>query len=314
MTKLTLVIGNKNLSSWSFRPWLLLKQAGLAFEEVQVPLRRPDTRERILAWSPSGRLPVLLVDGFKIWDSLAICEFVAEVVPSLWPADPAARALARSVSAEMHSGFEDLRTFLPMDFSARFTPPGKLLSGVARDVARIRALWSDCRELHGAEGEFLFGGFTVADAMYAPVVARFVTYRIELDPISAAYVETLQRLPAWSEWAAAAALENREPRPPVPSPTASLPSAAEAAGALPLRPAGAGFGGADRPPPAGRGAGPPAPLRPAVPAPEPPPMQPPVMPPDLPASPELTGQRPLRPRPHGVTEVKPIGGGIHRRR
>ncbi len=146
MADLKLVIGSKNSSSWSLRPWLLLKQAGLAFEEILITLRRPETAREIAEHSPSGKVPVLVVDGVPIWDSLAICEFAAEQIEGLWPEDPRARALARSVSAEMHSGFADLRTYLPLDVAARFGPPGRLLSGVARDVERIQTVWRECRQ------------------------------------------------------------------------------------------------------------------------------------------------------------------------
>ena len=145
MHGLTLVIGSKNGSSWSLRPWLLLRQAGIAFEELLIPLRRPDTAARIRRHSPSGKVPVLLAGDMRIWNSLAIAEYLAEATPSLWPADPGARAFARSISAEMHSGFAPLRTFLPMDFTARFGPPGKLLTPVAADIRRIAEIWSECR-------------------------------------------------------------------------------------------------------------------------------------------------------------------------
>jgi glutathione S-transferase len=207
MQTLKLVIGSKNSSSWSLRPWLLLKQVGLPFEETVIPLRRPDSRERILAVSPSGKLPVLVVGDVRVWDSLAICEFLAEHDPSLWPADSRARALARSISAEMHSGFQALRTFLPMDFAARFGPPGKLLAPVRADVDRVLAIWDDCRRQYGHGGPFLFGPFTIADAMFAPVCSRFTTHAVPLDPVCAAYVERVMTLPAMQEWGRGAAAE-----------------------------------------------------------------------------------------------------------
>ena len=210
--QLTLVIGSRNVSSWSLRPWLALRQGGVPFDEVVVPLRRPDTAARIAEWSPSGKVPVLLVDGSPVWDSLAICELAAELAPDLWPSDPLTRAHARSVSAEMHAGFSALRTFLPMDFVGRFGPPGRLLSGVARDLARIEAMWVDCRERYAADGPFLFGRFSVADAMYAPVVSRLLTYGIEQGPEASAYTASIRALPGWAEWAAAAAQED-EPGP-----------------------------------------------------------------------------------------------------
>jgi glutathione S-transferase len=212
MHGLRLVIGSKNASSWSLRPWLLLKQVGLAFEEVVVPLRRPDTATRILAHSPSGKVPVLVAGDLRIWDSLAIAEFLAEHEPSLWPAEPRARALARSIGAEMHSGFQALRTFLPMDFAARFEPPGRLLTPVQADVARIVEIWTECRLRHGRTGPFLFGGFTIADAMFAPVCSRFTTYAVPIDPLSQAYVDHVMALPAMLEWGRAAAAEVAAPR------------------------------------------------------------------------------------------------------
>lgn len=207
MNDLTLVIGSRNTSSWSLRAWLAMVASGLPFEEVVIALHRPDTAERIRRWSPSGKVPALLVDGEAIWDSLAICEFLAEKVPSLWPADPLDRARARSVACEMHAGFAELRRFMPMDVTARFSPPGKLLRGVARDVQRIAWIWNDCRERYAERGPFLFGGFSIADIMHAPVVSRFVTYGVPLDPVSEEYVETMSSVPAMRAWAEAAALE-----------------------------------------------------------------------------------------------------------
>jgi glutathione S-transferase len=201
--RLTLVIGSPNISSWSFRAWLVLRRAGAVCDEVVITLQRPDSAERIARWSPSGKVPVLLVDDRPVWDSLAIAELAAEAEPSLWPHDPLDRAHARSVSAEMHSGFADLRAFMPMDFLARFSPPGRLLSRVARDISRIETLWTDCRCRYGEAGPFLFGRFTVADAMFAPVVSRFVTYGVELGPQAAGYTQVMQQLAEWREWAAA---------------------------------------------------------------------------------------------------------------
>lgn len=202
--RLTLVIGSPNISSWSFRAWLALRRAELLFDEVLVTLHRPDSADRIARWSPSAKVPVLLIDDRPIWDSLAISELAAEVRPALWPADFFARAHARAVSAEMHSGFADLRAFMPMDFTARFGPPGRLLSRVARDISRIETLWTDCRRRYAAAGPFLFGAFSIADVMYAPVVSRFLTYAVDLSADAASYVATVQALPEWAEWAAAA--------------------------------------------------------------------------------------------------------------
>ena len=207
MNGLTLVIGSKNGSSWSLRPWLLMKQAGLPFEEILVPLRRPDTARRIRTYSPSGKVPVLLAGHQRIWDSLAIAEFLAEQNPKLWPEDPQARAFARSICAEMHSGFAALRTFLPMDFTARFGPPGMLLSPVGADIDRVLEIWAECRERHCRPGPFLFGSFTIADAMFAPVCSRFTTYAIPLDPQSRTYVAYMMALPAMQEWGRGATAE-----------------------------------------------------------------------------------------------------------
>jgi glutathione S-transferase len=200
MNGLKLVIGSPNASSWSLRPWLLLKQLRLPFEEIVIPLRRPETAELIRGYSPSGKVPVLLADGLRIWDSLAIAEYLAESHPTLWPADRLTRALARAACNEMHSGFSALRTFLPMDFTARFDPPGRLLAPVERDIERIMALWTDCRRAATEPGPFLFGGFTIADAMFAPVCSRFTTYAVPLSSAAQAYVGQMMGLPAMREW------------------------------------------------------------------------------------------------------------------
>lgn len=195
----TLVIGTKRFSSWSLRPWLLLKVAGAAFDEVEIALRQPETKQRILDWSPSGKVPLLVHGALRIWDSLAICEYLAELFPTLWPEDREARALARSVAAEMHSGFMPLRQTCPMDVGA-VTPLPEPPPEVAADLARIQALWSDCRNRFGQGGSFLFGRFSVADAMYAPVVTRLRTYAIPLDAVSEAYCRAVEDLPAMREW------------------------------------------------------------------------------------------------------------------
>jgi glutathione S-transferase len=207
---LTLVIGNRNYSSWSLRPWLAMKQAGLEFREVRVLLDRPDTRAEILRYSPSGRVPCLLDGAVTVWDSLAICEYVNEqhAKGGLWPADPAARARARSVAAEMHSGFSALRTHMPMDIRGRHAEIGVVAArrpDVAADIARIVELWEEC--LAAGRGPFLFGAFSIADAFFAPVVTRFRTYGVALPERAAAYSAAIVGLPAMQQWTAAAESE-----------------------------------------------------------------------------------------------------------
>jgi len=201
-----LVIGNKNTSSWSLRPWLAMRQTGIAFDEIDIDLRAPDAKAQILKHSPSGKVPALLAGGRVIWDSLAILEFLAETQPhaALWPRLAAARALARCISAEMHSGFQALREHCPMDFLGR-APKARLPKPVAADVRRIVAIWQDCRRRHGSAGPFLAGRFSAADAMYAPVASRFRTYLPNLTPYgddgtAQAYVEALFALPEMAEW------------------------------------------------------------------------------------------------------------------
>ena len=210
MADIAIVIGNKNYSSWSLRGWLALKATGIAFEEILIPLlRQPDTRRERLRHSPSGKVPVLKHNGTTVWESLAIGEFLADAYPAakLWPADLAARAHARAVSAEMHAGFSALRTDLPMDM--RNSYPGKGLAAEAQaDIDRVGAIWRECRTRYGRSGPYLFGHFTVADAMYAPVASRFTTYGVRLDPVCEAYRKSVTDLPAFQEWYAAA---KREP-------------------------------------------------------------------------------------------------------
>lgn len=201
-----LVIGNKNTSSWSLRPWLAMRHAGIAFDEINVDLRAPDAKARVLAHSPSGKVPALLANGRVVWDSLAILEFLAETHPhaALWPKAVGARALARCVSAEMHSGFQALREHCPMDFLGR-APKARLPKPVAADVRRIVATWQDCRRRHGSGRPFLAGRFCAADAMFAPVASRFRTYLPDLAPYgddgtAQAYVEALFSLPEMVEW------------------------------------------------------------------------------------------------------------------
>jgi len=203
-----LVIANKAYSSWSMRPWIAMKASGLAFRETVICLDQPDTTEKIKVYSPTGRVPVLRHGDVTVWDSLAILEYLHDAFPGKhwWPADRAARAVARSISAEMHSGFVNLRTNMTMNVR-------KSLPGVGRnelvdlDIARITAIWNECRAKFGAGGPFLFGAFTNADAMYAPVVTRFKTYGVALDPISQAYADAVLTHPAMREWYISAAGE-----------------------------------------------------------------------------------------------------------
>ena len=208
MADFTIYIGNKNYSSWSLRGWLMLKQTGAAFAEEVIPLDQPATRPSILRRSPSGRVPALRHGERLIWDSLAIGEYLAELFPAakLWPEAPEARATARAVSCEMHAGFAALRSHLPMNLRSSFPNRGVTPEAQA-DIDRIAALWRDCRRRFGADGEFLFGRFTIADAMYAPVVSRFRTYAVELEPETQRYGEAVWALPALQEWAAAARAE-----------------------------------------------------------------------------------------------------------
>ncbi len=204
-----LIIGDKSYSSWSMRPWVLMRHFGIPFDETLIELRTPETSARIRAVSPSGKVPCLIDDdGLAIWDSLAIAETLAERHPALamWPAEPAARARARSVSAEMHAGFVALRAEMPLDIRA--TLPGREASPAAlADVARIDALWRECLAASG--GPFLFGAFGIADAMYAPVVMRFVTYAPPLSEVAAAYVARMLAVPAVAAWADEARHETR---------------------------------------------------------------------------------------------------------
>lgn len=205
-----LVIGNKNYSSWSLRPWLALTQAGVAFEEKRIALDQPQTKAEILRHSPSGKVPCLIDGPLVVWDSLAICETANERYTggALWPQDADARARARSVSAEMHSSFAALRAHMPMDIRARLDEKGaaaRQRADVAADIARIQAIWTDC--LEGSDGPWLFGAFSIADAFFAPVVTRFRTYGVTLAPPLASYAETVLALPAMQQWIEAAHAE-----------------------------------------------------------------------------------------------------------
>ena len=205
---LTLVFGNKNYSSWSFRPWIAMTVAGIPFTEEMIPLYVPGSKARILAHSPAGKVPILTDGAARVWESLAILDHLAERFPDagLWPSDPTARAHARSVATEMHGGFAPLRKHFPMNLW-RPVMRRELPTDVADNVERIDTMWSDCRARFGREGPFLFGRFSVADAMYAPVVSRFHTYDVPLGGASRAYMEAVMALPAWAQWKAAALAE-----------------------------------------------------------------------------------------------------------
>jgi glutathione S-transferase len=211
MADLHLVIGNKAYSSWSLRPWIALKANGIAFRETVIALQQPDTAARIGVFSAAAKVPVLIHGAITVWESLAILDYLADTFPdkAWWPKDPPARAHARAVAAEMHAGFANLRAHMTMN--TRAFVPGKSRPAPAQaDIARIDALWKECRGRFGGEtGPYLFGAFSNADAMYAPVVTRFATYGViaSLDPISRAYCETMLGHPAMKEWSAAAARE-----------------------------------------------------------------------------------------------------------
>jgi glutathione S-transferase len=205
---LTIAVGNKNYSSWSLRGWLALEHTGQPYREVVIPLDQPGTREAIAAHSPSGRVPALRHGELVVWDSLAVAEYLAEAFPDarLWPDDRAARATARAVSAEMHSGFAALRASMPMNVCARLPGYGRTPTSL-RDIERVRAVWSDCRARFGAGGPYLFGRFSIADAMYAPVVFRFRTYDVALDPVQRAYADAMLEHPGMQKWVRAAETE-----------------------------------------------------------------------------------------------------------
>lgn len=208
---LTLVIGNKNYSSWSMRPWLLMRQTGIPFEEIRIPLYVPGSEIELAKWSPSSKVPALHDGNIRVWDSLAICEYLAERFPDrqLWPADAAARAVARSVSAEMHAGFGALREHMSMNIRARHPGQGRTPECLA-DIARILAIWTDCRARHSQDGDFLFGRFGIADAMFAPVVLRFQTYGVALEGAAGAYARAILALPALQEWVADGVAETEQ--------------------------------------------------------------------------------------------------------
>ncbi len=206
MTSMELIIGNKNYSSWSLRPWIAMKVLQVPFMETLVKLDVENHCKDLIEHSPSKKVPVLNHGDLTVWDSLAILEYVAEQYPdkAFWPIDPAARALARSISNQMHSSFTDLRNECPMNMRR---PPAaiEISNGVKRDVEQIETIWRSALETSG--GPFLFGDFTIADAMYAPVVNRFLVYELSSDPAALTYSDTVTALPSWQEWAASARSE-----------------------------------------------------------------------------------------------------------
>lgn len=201
MSKLTLVIGNKNYSSWSLRPWLLMRQAGIPFDEIRVSLYQPDSTAELAHLSPSGLVPVLHDGDLRVWDSLAICEYLNECFPEcrLWPDARPIRAVARSLSAEMHAGFLALRSHMSMNLRGHYPDQGRTPECL-RDIERIVDLWNQCRQTYAADGDFLFGRFSIADAMYAPVALRFQTYAVALEGQARVYADSLLGLPALREW------------------------------------------------------------------------------------------------------------------
>jgi glutathione S-transferase len=205
----TLVIGNRRYSSWSLRPWLLLRHFEVDFDTVMVPLDTPAFAAEVARWSPAGRVPALRHGETAVWDSLAICEYANEVLldDRGWPAETAARAMARSISAEMHAGFAALRGECPMNLGRRRDSPLPLSAAAQSDLARIESIWRGARTRFGAGGALLFGTFSIADAFYAPVATRIRSYALPVAPDTAAYVEAIFALPAMRDWVAAAAAE-----------------------------------------------------------------------------------------------------------
>jgi len=204
---LKLVIANKNYSSWSMRPWVLMTAFNIPFQEITILLDRDDTASQIAHYSAAGRVPILLAGETEVWDSLAICEYLAEQFPEkcMWPEDVAARAMARSICAEMHAGFRGLRSAMWMNVRARFPGKGRTVEAQA-DIGRISEIWEDCLALSGPN-DFLFGEFSIADAYFAPVATRFKTYDVSLGPVLDAYVARVLEYPPVAQWINAAAVE-----------------------------------------------------------------------------------------------------------
>lgn len=205
---LKLVIANKVYSSWSMRPWMVLKHFAIPFEEIVIPLRLAESRERVLAHSPSGKVPALITPEQTIWESLAIIEYLAESHPekAIWPRDRVQRALARAISNEMHGGFQALRQGCPMNIAARYQTP-EIGDALARDIARVEQIWRETRERYGNGGPYLFGAFSAADAMYAPVASRFDTYQVPISTETRDYVDTILNDPSFVAWRADALKE-----------------------------------------------------------------------------------------------------------
>jgi glutathione S-transferase len=205
MAEFTIYLANKNYSSWSLRGWLMLKATGVAFDEIVIPLDEPQTRAEILRYTPSGKMPTLVHNRksggpVTVWESLAIGEYLAELFPQagLWPKDPATRAHARAISNEMHAGFLPLRRHFPMNMRSVFDR--EIIPEAQGDIDRITSLWRDCRQRYGTGGDLLFGSFGIADAMFAPVVSRFRTYKLTLDGEAEAYARAVTAWPAYQEW------------------------------------------------------------------------------------------------------------------
>jgi glutathione S-transferase len=212
--RLTLLTGSRNYSSWSLRAWLALRLSGLPFQERRFDLRGPE-RAKIASASPSGMVPCLLVprpdaSDLAVWDSLAICEYLAERAPEarLWPQDPDLRAWARSIVAEMHAGFAELRRVCPMD-AIRTVPDHAFTPEAENQIRRIERIWTECRMAHASKGDFLFGSFSIADCFYAPVVSRFATYKVAVNPAAQAYADAIWSWAAMREWVAGADREER---------------------------------------------------------------------------------------------------------
>jgi len=196
-----LIIGNKNYSSWSLRPWLVLKEFKIPFQETRIALYEEGSKQKLLEHTASGKVPAFYHDDYVVWDSLAICEVLNDLYPqeNLWPQQPAARALARSLSNEMHSGFSEIRNQLPMNCRTSITLPN-INAGLQQDINRIREIWSLCREQYQHEGDFLLGRFSICDAMFAPIVLRFNSYGIPVSDIEKQYMENMLALDSMQEW------------------------------------------------------------------------------------------------------------------